>query len=157
MERLRTIIIILILLGAFFGYSYYNYNGRANAVNAVEEYRKENNLTQIWHFREMHFNVFDWLLDDKSQNSFIFVNSNVIKKEDNENYRVQFCNWKDAQKLETMTNYTLERTGDKFRITVNDLFWLPTNNDSLDSKEAKGTIFEIVDNWIKNEYKDTNE
>ena len=157
MERFKTIIIILILLGLFLGYSYYNYNNRAKAVKEVEEYRKKNNLTQIWHLREIHFNVFfDWLLKDKSQCDFIFVNTDAIYKRDNENYKVDFSRWRDAQELETLTNYTLERNKNKYKITINDLFWIPTARDSLYEKEIKGTIFEIVNDWINNEYKQNN-
>lgn len=81
--------------------------------------------------REMHLNIFDRLLEDKSQFNFVFVASDDIEKKDNENYCVQFSTWTDAKKLETKTNYTLERENDTFKIKINDLFWVPIDYDSL--------------------------
>jgi len=152
-ERLKNSILVLILLGVFFGYSYYNYSIRRKAVNAIEEYRIKNNLIEIWSYREMHFNIFDWLLEDKSQFNFIFVSADLIEKKDNKDYWVYFSSWKDAQNIETLTNYKLERNKDKFRIAINDLFLQPTERDSLNINEIEGTVFETVDNWVREEYK----
>ncbi|WP_430974203.1 hypothetical protein [Sunxiuqinia rutila] len=149
MERLKSILIILVLIAGFLGYSYFNYNKRRKAVDAVEEYRKTNNLVQIWHFREMHLNIFDKIIADKSQFNFIFVNASSVKKINNKHYWVQFSSWKNAQKLETLSHYTLDREDETFKITINDLFWVPEDRDTLNLDEIEGTVFEITDNWIK--------
>ena len=109
----------------------------------------KNNFKRIWNFREAHFNIFDWIIADKSQLSFVFVNAEMLKKESNTDYWIQFSSWKNPQDLESLTNYTLQRQGDKFQITVSDLFWVPTDKDSLTVNEIQGTVFEIVDNWVK--------
>jgi hypothetical protein len=149
MKTIKSILPILIVLILFLGYSYYNYSKRAKAVDGVESYMNKNNFKRIWNFREAHFNVFDWIIEDKSQFNLIYVNADMLEKETNENYWVQFSSWKKPEDLESLTNYTVKRQGDKFQITINDLFWVPTDKDSLTTGEIKGTVFEIVDNWIK--------
>jgi hypothetical protein len=139
-------------LVVFLGYSYYNYDNRRKAVDTVEEYRKKNDLTQICHNREMHFNVFDWFIEDKSQIYYVFVNAVGIEKNDYSKYWVQFSRWKDPQDLKTLSNYMLERKKDDYYITTYDLFWMPTYHDSLDIKEIKGTVFETVNDWIRDKY-----
>jgi hypothetical protein len=151
MKRIKTTIIILTLIGAFLGYSYYNYSIRSKALDAVEKYRQKNNLVQIWHLKKMHLNVFDFFIEDKSQFNFIFINADNIEKTNNNNYWVQFSIWGDAQRIETLTNYFLDRKKDNFLITINDLFWVPTDIDTMSKMEIKGTIFEIVNKWVNSE------
>ena len=153
MERLKKSLIALGVIGIFVVYSYFNYNIRREAVNKVEEYGKEVGLTKIFWLREIHFNLFDWLIEDKTQNNFIFVKKKLIKIKNNNNYFVPFSNWKNPQKNETLTNYTVEKQNRNFKIVIYDQFWNPVDKDSIIENNIKGKIFEIVDNWIKEEYK----
>lgn len=148
MNRLKSILPVLALLIAFLGYSYYNYSKRAKAVNAVQAYMDKNNMKSIWHFREAHLNLFDWVIEDKSQFNFIYVNEDLLKKRSCTDYWIQFSSWKNPQDIETLTNYTVKRQGDNFNVIMSDLFWIPNDKDSLTSEEINGTVFQIVDNWI---------
>jgi hypothetical protein len=89
----------------------------------------------------MHLNLFDWVIADKSQFGFVFINPSLIKKRDSNNYWLQFSSWKDPQELETLQNYTLEKHNDKLKIIINDLFWIPRNKDSLNTSETKKNNF----------------
>ncbi|WP_321318040.1 hypothetical protein [Labilibaculum sp.] len=148
MVRFKSIITILILIVAILGYSYKNYTNRAKGVNAVEQYKVKNNMTRIWHLKKVHFNIFDAIIEGKNQFNFILVDELGINKQTDPNYSLQFSFWKDPQNLETLSNFTLERHNDILRITFHDLFWIPTDIDSLSIKEATGTVFGRVDNWM---------
>jgi hypothetical protein len=149
MERLKLFGIFFLVIATFLGYSYYNYHNRSKAIDVVEAYTKKNHLSQISFYREAHFNLFDYLIGDRSQFGYVFVDSNTFKKANNLNYWVQYSSWKDPQHLETLKSYTLRRNDNKFQIIANNLFWLPVSKDSLNLNEIKGTTLETVDTWIK--------
>jgi hypothetical protein len=149
MSKPKIFLIIIIIICIFLGYSYYNYNNRAKGIYAVEEYSKINNLTSIWHLRELHFNIFDWILGDKTQFNFILVSKKSIRINSNENYWILFTSWKDPQKQETLKNYLVNRNNEKFYIIIHDSLGLPIERDSLYEKEISETIFEVVNDWIK--------
>jgi hypothetical protein len=153
MEKIRPYLILLGIISAFLLYSFFNYSLRRKAVNKVENYSKEAGLTKIFYLREMHLNPFDFVIEDKTQNSFIFVDKSSIKLNDTNNYYVSFSNWKEPENDETLTNYTLKRENNIFKITFHNSTMKQIDKDSILSSEIEGKIFEVVDNWIKNDYK----
>lgn len=146
-EKIQIAGVFILFLASFLGYSYFNYKQRADAVDIYEQSRQKHNLTEIFYFRHERFNVFDWVLGDKTKVNTIVVKQ--IKKIDNSHYWVQFSSWKDLRDLETLSNMYLTRDNEIFRISVNDVYWIPTSEDSLHVDEIDRTVFEVVDKWIK--------
>jgi hypothetical protein len=153
MKLLKIVLIISIIISAFVGYSYYNYNKRSKYLNAVESFKRKNNLTEIWYIREGQFNIFDWLLQEKTQKYFIFINEELTSKLDNSNYTVYCVQWKEPNDPSTLKNYVVRREGKIFHIDIKNIFNLQLRSDSLSIDEVKGTIFEVVDGWIQGKFK----
>ncbi len=152
MERFKSIIIIIGIIILIFGYSYYRYQKRNKGIKAVNEYCEKNNLIKVFYLNETNFNIFDKLLENKSQINFLLINSKSVEKKDNNKYWVQCSQWLDPQDMKTLTNFLVNRNEDNFEITILDLYGKPSDYDTLSINEIKGKIFEIIDNWIKNEY-----
>jgi len=154
--RFQTIGIFIGLVVAFLCYSYYNYNNRSKALRLVEVFRTKERLTTINYFREMHFNVFDVLISDKSQTDFLEIDTNTIIKKDSNNYEVSFTNWKTPEDINSKFNYRVQRINDKLFITIKNIFWVTKNRDTLSTGNLKRTIFDIVNNYVKTKVKVTS-
>jgi hypothetical protein len=91
-------------------------------LETVEIFRKKNRQITVSFYREIHFNIFDCLVGDKTQFAFIQIDTNTILKKDNFNYELDFTSWKDPIDFNSDVNYGLKRVDNKFLITVKNMF-----------------------------------
>jgi hypothetical protein len=113
-ELSKKIILFSGIIIAFLCYSYYNYNRRSKALELVEIFRKKNHQTSVSWYRDMHFNVFDYLISDKTQLAFIQIDTATIYKKDNSNYELDFTSWKDPIDFNSNINYGLKRVDNRY-------------------------------------------
>lgn len=150
MRKLKPILIVLALISLVLSYSYFNYKKRDKALTSLEQYCKTNGLIEVFHLRELQFNVFDWLIKDRTQISLVLVDPESFEK-DNTNYSIYMEFWQNPKDLSTKRNYELIKEDDKFIIHHFDLFRTPNGVDTLNINDNR-TYFHDVNDWVITKY-----
>ncbi|MCK6650144.1 MAG: hypothetical protein L6Q66_10865 [Bacteroidia bacterium] len=149
MKYLKVVLVILIVLSFPLGYSYFNYSKRSKSLDFINSEIREKGLIKISFFKEFHFNIFDWILEDKSDNFIIALDPHSIRRDDGDSYSVRFVRYDDPRDINTFTNYTLERTKVKYYYMISDFMWDPIKQDSFLLNEINGSLFQCIDIWMK--------
>jgi hypothetical protein len=82
----------------------------------------------------------------------MFLDTSNFFFENQTHYTAYVQKWIEPCDLSTKYNLSFERKEDIFLITGYDLMWLEEYKDTLLISEIDNTIFEVTDEWIRNNY-----
>lgn len=140
------------LLVLIIGYHYYNYANRRNALDLVEKFKSKNELTQIWHNREIHDNIFDFLLGEENDFNFLFVQKNSVSYTNGKKYKIEAVRWQYPTDLNSLRRFIISRDYDRYMIATFREDFTFVGLDTLTQDQIDETIFVTVDGWIQDNY-----
>jgi hypothetical protein len=148
-EKYLSLLVLLVLI---IGYHYYNYANRRNALDLVEEFKSKNELTQIWHNREIHDNIFDFLLGEENEFNFLFVQKRTVSYTDRKKYKIEAVAWQYPTDLNSFRRLVISRDYDRYIIASFREDYSFVGMDTLTKHQIERTWCEVVDGWVRDNY-----